>query len=125
MTTPDSRPQPGQASASPAGEPGGEWFVGTVGAWRAVGYVVGLPAFMVGTAIFMVGFALCRPGIVEAGCYLYAVSILAIAYRVLVFRYAGPSLSSWIRPVLAALAIAALGFGALAYGARLLMGGLC
>lgn len=87
--------------------------VGTVPAWRAIGYAVGLLAFMVGTAIFMVGFALRRPDVLDAGCWLYGVSGTAVSYRMFVRRYLSAEAASWVRPTAYALLVGAAIFVAL------------
>lgn len=54
--------------------------------FRAFGYVVGLPSFFVGTAIFMMGFALKDTELINAGCILYSLALVAIGGRPVLLR---------------------------------------
>jgi hypothetical protein len=63
------------------------WDVGALTISRALGYVIGLPAFILGTATFMLGFALSTGSILNVACVLYGVSSAAIGWRVSAGRW--------------------------------------
>lgn len=54
--------------------------------FRAMGYIVGLLAFMVGTAIFMLGLSLAVGSLTQAGSILYGLAVAALSGRILIDR---------------------------------------
>jgi len=103
------KPQTGPAQ--PAGPE--DWEVSTVTLFRALGYAVGLPAFMVGTAMFMLGFSLGRDGILDAACMLYALAFSGIGGRVALGRFPPADERAALKVVACVLAAAAVCYGLL------------
>ena len=62
------------------------WDIDGIAVFKALGYIVGLPAFMVGTALFMLGFSVLNPTVLNAACWLYSVAATAMGGRFVLIR---------------------------------------
>ncbi len=67
-------------------ETSSDWEFDGITIFRAMGYIVGLLAFMVGTAIFMLGLSLSAGYLTQAGSVLYGLAVAALSGRILIDR---------------------------------------
>ncbi len=67
-------------------ETSSDWELDGITIFRAMGYIVGLLAFMVGTAIFMLGLSLAVGSLTQAGSILYGLAVAALSGRILIDR---------------------------------------
>jgi hypothetical protein len=79
----DSRPQTPSIGVD---ETSSDWEFDGMTIFRAMGYIVGLLAFMVGTAIFMLGLSLAVGSLTQAGSILYGLAVAALSGRILIDR---------------------------------------
>lgn len=79
----DSRPQTPSIGVE---ETSSDWEFDGITIFRAMGYIVGLLAFMVGTAIFMLGLSLGVGSLTQAGSILYGLAVAALSGRILIDR---------------------------------------
>ncbi|HLU02774.1 MAG TPA: hypothetical protein VKZ94_08435 [Advenella sp.] len=86
------------------------WEIDGAAMYRAASFAVALPSFMIGTALFMLGFSLSHPTVLHIACILYSLSFAGFTSRFIVGRRPWRSAP----PYMACIALAGLGFYALA-----------